>query len=425
MSASRLILTLLLLLPSSAAFACSCSNGTPIQKNDARYADRAVFTAHVVSLMGRVYNWNGKRESSQVLAVVNEHFWGMPWYWPKVVVLDGSYPCDIAMEEGRDYLVSGRRLRYGVLGVSGCSRTQPLDLAQVDLRTLDGSECAGPGGTVIGHVHSLRSSDRVIAIAPFTTMTFRDQDGQPHPVQSDRNGLYELRNLPIGPYTLDSYLGGNLYLAGGGFTVRAGLCGEANVSIREYDMTGQFLAGLGPHVSIKLVAANGADALQRADVQSDGHFYFKDVPDGEYLLAAESVLNGYGNDFYYPGTSDRHKAKVIKIADHQVSGSSELDFDQRRIPYVPIRVVLDIPKEAGFSWRVLLATPNNIVYEERWMPEDKFAILYGLRGQSYTVRLWGDPDYRIKQGNCQADIAHVTASPGLGVLNAVLPAECR
>lgn len=329
------------------------------------------------------------------------------------------------MEEGREYLVSGRRLRYGVLGVNGCSRTQPLDTADVDLRTLDGSECAGPGGTIIGHVHSLKSSDRVNAMAPLTVMTFRDQDGKPHPVQSDRNGLYELRNLPVGPYTLDSYLSGSLYLAGGGFTVRTGVCGEAGVSIREYDITGRFLPGLGPRVTIKLVAANSADAWQRADVQSDGHFYFKDVPDGEYLLAAESVLNGQGNDFYYPGTFDRRKAKVIKIVDHQVSGPSEFDFDQRRIPYVPIRITLDIPKDSGFTWRVLLATQNNIVYEQRWTPEDKFAVLYGLRGQSYTVRLWGDPDYRTQQGNCQSDIAHINASSRLGVLHAGLPAECR
>src|SRR5215471_3891383 len=148
MSPSRIVLTAsLFFFSTSLAFGCSCSNSTPIQHSFDRYRDRAVFTAHVVPLMGKVYNWDGRRRSSQVLAIVKERYWGLPWYWPKVVMLDGSYPCDIAMEEGQDYLVSGHRWRYGVLGVNGCSRTQPLEKAQVDLRTLDGSHCVGPGGT--------------------------------------------------------------------------------------------------------------------------------------------------------------------------------------------------------------------------------------------------------------------------------------
>jgi hypothetical protein len=88
--------------------------------------------------MGRVYNWDGKRLSSQVLAVVRDRYWGLPWYWPKVVILDGSYPCDIAMEEGQDYLVSGRRERYGVLGVAVCSRTQLLICGHSMARTAPG-----------------------------------------------------------------------------------------------------------------------------------------------------------------------------------------------------------------------------------------------------------------------------------------------
>jgi len=132
------IVVLLLIFSSCLAFGCSCSNNTPIQETNARYRDRAVFTAHVVQLMGRVYNWDGKSLSSQVLAIVKERYWGLPWYWPKVVLLDGSYPCDTAMEAGQDYLVSGRLAHYGVLEVNGCSRTQPLRTAQVDLRTLAG-----------------------------------------------------------------------------------------------------------------------------------------------------------------------------------------------------------------------------------------------------------------------------------------------
>ena len=109
MSTSRTVVATLLLFSSVAAFACSCSNSTPIQYSVERYRERAVFTAHVVQLMGRVYNWHGKRMSGLVLAVVKDRYWGLPWYWPKIVVLDGGFFCNIAMEDGKDYLVSGRR----------------------------------------------------------------------------------------------------------------------------------------------------------------------------------------------------------------------------------------------------------------------------------------------------------------------------
>src|SRR5450631_4530003 len=121
-----LVCGVLVFLCAQVALCCSCSNGTPIQKALERYRDRAVFTAHVVQLMGGVGNLDGKRISGQVLAVVRQRYWGLPSYWPKVVILDGGFFCNIALEEGQDYLVSGWRGRYGVLDVSGCSRTQPL-----------------------------------------------------------------------------------------------------------------------------------------------------------------------------------------------------------------------------------------------------------------------------------------------------------
>lgn len=86
--------------------------------------------------------------------MVKQRYWGLPWYWPKIVVFDGGFFCDMVLEEGKDYLTAGRSGRYGVLDISGCSRTQTLESAQVDRRTLDGSHCAGPGGTIMGHVYS-------------------------------------------------------------------------------------------------------------------------------------------------------------------------------------------------------------------------------------------------------------------------------
>jgi hypothetical protein len=313
------------------AFACSCSNSTPIQETSERYSDRAVFTARVIQLMGRRYDFDGKRMSGQVLAVVKERHWGLPWYWPKVVVLDGGFFCNIVLEEGRDYLVSGRRTRYGVLDVSGCSRTQEIETAQVDLRTLDGSHCSSPGGTVIGHVYRRQESNPRRLPLPSMAMAFRDSNGRPHTVQSDSDGIFELQHLPSGTYTLDSYFSSTQYFAGEAFTVKDGVCWESDVALRDYDIYGQSLSGLGRYATVKLVAIDSDQFWALSKVQSDGRFYFKDVPDGEYLIAAESPMQGAGNYFYYPGTYYRRRAVKIKVTNHRVAGSNRFDFDVREL----------------------------------------------------------------------------------------------
>lgn len=424
---SRAVLTALLLLCSSSlAFGCSCSNSTPIQYSMDRYRERAVFTAHVVQLVGKVYSWDGKRLSSQVFAIVKERYWGLPWYWPKVVMLDGSGPCDIAMQEGEDYLVSGTKWRYGVLGVAGCSRTKPLKTAQVDLRALDGSHCAGPGGTVVGRVHEGRNKFGDNPVVPNVLLTFRDQDGNAFQARSDKDGIYELQHLAAGTYSLDSEFSRTQYLAGG-FTVQNALCSEAGVLLGNYDISGQFVPGLGYRATVRLGAADSSNFLEHGALQLDGKFYFKNIPDGEYLLSVGSLLQGKGNDFYYPGTNDRRRANKIRIVNHKVVGPETLDFNSERLPYVAIPVVLDIPNEKPrFSWNIELSNMSNTVYDvERWVPGEKSSRLYGLRGQSYNIQLRGYPDYRTSDQECYPEKVPITAKPGMAVVHIAVPASCR
>jgi len=210
---------------SSVAIACSCDNNVPIQRTYERYAERAVFTARVVRLMGNVYKIDGGRSSDKVLAVVDHRYWGLPWYWPKAVVLDGSYPCDIALGDGEIYLVSGRLRFYGVLEVNGCSRTQPLKSAQIDIRTLDGSNCASPGGTIIGRLFQAKKERVPVRNAP---LTFQDSRGKTYTTQSDADGIYEFRHLPPGPYTLASRPDQvrHMYIGDESVIVMSGVCSE-------------------------------------------------------------------------------------------------------------------------------------------------------------------------------------------------------
>jgi hypothetical protein len=424
-----LIVGIVLVACAHPAFGCSCSNDRPIQSTSDWYRDRAVFTAHVIQVVGRIYDFKNepRRMSSQALAVVKDRYWGLPWYWPKVVLLDGSYPCDIAMAEGEDYLVSGRRVRYGVLDVRGCSRTQLLKSAQIDLRTLGGSHCAGPGGTIIGHVTRDRDS------VPGVLLRFQNRDGRVYTAKSDADGIYELSHLPPGPYTLESDLGDHEYASRSWYSlstsssvaVRDGLCGETDVFLKKYDFSGRLLPGLGEKVTVKLVPVDTkSNEVRSNSLEPDGRFYFSNVPDNVYSLAFTSSIPGAVN-FYYPSTYDRKKATPIRVKNHLLAAGGYLDFNPGALPLVPILVTPDAPVNSRrFSWDIELVSSNYINDSEQWNAIDSDVRLYGVRGGAYKVQLLGFSNQPAAYDNCVSEPADITAQPGL-VVHIKVPASCR
>ena len=324
---------------SSLAVACSCENDIPIQRTYERYADRAVFTARVVQSMGNVYHFDGRRSSDKALVVIDHRYWGLPWYWPTAVVLDGSYPCDIAMSDGEVYLVSGRPSRYGVLEVNGCSRTQPLKSAQIDLRTLDGSNCAAPGGTIIGRLLQAGKTPGEPTPVRNTALIFRDSSGKPYTTQSDGDGIYELRHVPPGPYTLDSRLDQARAVNGAGSVV-SGRCSESPLVVFQYVVSGRLISGIDQHAQVKLVGTKKVSADAKLGmITPDGRFYFDDVRPGEYYLVASVNLvgrPGQSNDVYYPGTSIKSRAVTVHVSGERVQKS--FDFDPGGLPFVPIPI---------------------------------------------------------------------------------------
>jgi hypothetical protein len=229
-----LALTLIAVLGSSMAVACSCSNRVPLQKGHSQYRERAVFTAHVIQLMGNVGIRNGKQHSRMAIAVVRERFWGLPWYWPKIVVLDGGSFCNIELADDEDYLVSGFRMRYGFLDVSVCSRTSPLRWAQVDLRTLDGSRCSAPGGTIVGQLYTMSGNGRdTFAPVPGETFAVADVAGKRYRATTDKTGLFELAHLPAGPYEIVPESGGK-FIPEGRIQVEDGACVDASQAVQSH-----------------------------------------------------------------------------------------------------------------------------------------------------------------------------------------------
>lgn len=407
----------------SLAFCCSCDYGPPVQKTYARERARAVFTARIVQPLGALNNWNSERVSEKVLAVVHQRYWGLPWYWPKVVILDGSYPCDTVMAIGEEYLVSGAPERYGVLSVNGCSRTRPLKRAKVDLRTLDGSHCAAPGGTLIGYV--LRGNEEYgnNPPAPQVAVTLRDQEGKSYVAQADADGIYELRHLPAGLYTADSLVSGSQYASSGTLAVEEGTCIERTILLKNYSVRGRLLPGL--DATVELVGVDDPTKRARADrSEADGKFYFRDVPDGDYLLSVTTWI-GAQLQLYYPGTFDRLKATRFAITNHQLAQGHTLDFNPKLLPFVPIPVALHSAGDSSaYHWRILLSS-NGVLEETRWVPGQKLILLYGMRGASYDLGLFGDSRHPVEYGDCRSGITPIVANPGMATIHIEVPSNCQ
>jgi hypothetical protein len=234
------------------------------------------------------------------------------------------------MAENEDYLVVGRPERYGVLNVAGCSGTQPLKTAHVSLRTLDGSHCAAPGGTIIGQVLEGRYPNPV----PNVAVTLRNSNGDAHTARTDKDGVYELRNLPRGHYSVDSRFDSRRYASGFG-TVRTGVCADISIHLKPYSLTGRLTPGAADSVALMQ-----AGVLQKkADFASNGRFYFDAVAPGEYQLAA-TVSRETSNQrdlIYFPGVRDQRKARPIRVPSAGLSAQS-LDFDPTAFPQAPILI---------------------------------------------------------------------------------------
>ena len=333
-------LILLVALCACPSLACSCANNTPIQASSDAYRDRAVFTARVILLMPPIYHWGGKLSSSEVLAIVRQRYWGLPWYWPAIVVLDGRYPCDIAMNFGEEYLVSGRRVSFGVLEVNVCSRTQPLAGAEVDLRTLDGTHCAAPGGTILGRV--MQTAGREQRPVRNATLHYRDSFGKTYDARSDEEGVYELRHLPAGPYELESEFGTGTYALGGAF-VTEGVCQEAPISIGHYQLTGRTIPGMEVHSLVELIRADGGETSQYHATLTKGRFYFDSVAPGEYYLVARTELPGHLQgrmSYYYPGASKKERAVPIRVPGPITAPSYDFQATDE-FPLSPVRVIVE------------------------------------------------------------------------------------
>jgi len=137
----------------------------------------------------------------------------------------------------------------------------------------------------------------------------------------------------------------------------------------------------------------------------------------------ETRLSDAPNDFFYPGTYDRGKAEIIPIVNHMLPGERSLDFNLDQFTLVPIKVSVDLSATSDrYMWRVQLLQSDRIVTERNWTKGDRFTLLYGVRGVTYSLSLYGWSARPLEYQDCRPRVTvKITAKPGLPVITVPAP----
>jgi hypothetical protein len=330
-----------------------------------------VFKARVIARLTGRQEYEGKGYARKVLAVVEQRFWGLPESWPSLVILDGGFFCNMVLQENTEYLVAGIPYGWWMVDVSFCSRTAPIEKAEIDLRTLDGSMCSEPGKTTGSLVGFLRDENgKIIA---YHRLDLTDSRGNRWTSRTDAKGVFELRHVPPGLYTMDAKPEGGRYIVGGG-EVEAGSCRQGGAIQKNFGLRGRLSPYSRDLVTPYLVPVNGTGERLGGplsiDIDPSGRFFFgAGIPEGEYYLVASSSLGDYNNKpIYYPGVEAIGGAIKLRLPDPGLDLSFQVDpRPHTQVDFVvtspepahPIRVEIQVSTERGGS-RAYLHTSTDV-----------------------------------------------------------------
>ena len=292
------------------------------------------------------------------VGVVEDAYWGMP-RWTRLVLLTNN-----VYWTGETYFVDGRRAD-GLLtqflpiveGGVGCSRTRPVQLAEVDVRLLRRPPPAG-STRVTGVVRGpetfrpglVRPRTPAFAAGTRIDITGSAWSGS---ITTDATGVYEVDGLPPGDYTLrlstpatqtvgwglDDGSPARIHLDQGGVVDRNfELFWDGRIEGKVYDAFSR-----PARAWVKLVRADGGQLpgvvhdFERT--ANDGSYRFGKIPRGRYLVVVNpgGPGDGWPHDVqYYPGVLRKEQAHAFALADgERVSG---VDFRAPLLSKRPIRV---------------------------------------------------------------------------------------
>jgi hypothetical protein len=350
-------------------------------------SDHAVFTAQAIRV-GHVTKVSGRWAGNWAIGLVQERFWGLPWWSPRLVFLTTH-----AFWEGETYLIDGRRdprllNRFLPIVEAGpCTYTGPVDDASVELHLLREAPSLREV-RIVGHVedhlhpkelrvetmpvldwsrmseseiqaveehrrYSFVSYRRQEAYLPGARIRVKGSSGSVN-VTADRDGFYEVAGLPPDDYSLELLDIPGTQSAVNGAVKKKELLGkklvwkdlylfwDGAIQGRIRDLSGE-PAELGLHIE----RADGvieAESSKNSWTNDKGAFSFPLLPPGRYIMRINEdgprAEAPYAPQ-YYPSSAGPEGAHVFEVGEGR--HIRNVDFVLRRLDERNLRVRVGWP----------------------------------------------------------------------------------
>lgn len=401
------------LIPST-AYACSCATGDPpaeFNRAQAIFIGQMLRGTEKLSEKddkGKAY----KLEAGAVKFIVEEVFKGtvVGEVTIEIASMAGTSCGPYGLKRGERYLVYayGSEQDANVLYSGVCTRTQPVSskYAKEDMEFLRNLPPAGTGGNLRGSVWAdiKAASGGSAAPLPNVRVNIRSADNQVITVTTDAEGKFEAKKLKAGKYQVEPEFPEHYVSEHTSEEVTIDDRGTANVGFEAYlngRVLGRVLDKDGQGFNrISMTLSSDDKRVYAHSTGENGEFEAQGVPPGEYVLSLELRHADYNQKrtFYYPGTSAREEAVVIKIGLGETVQGLEFTLPEEfKVRTVSGRVVFADGQPAA-SVDVMLLCPRNTkpdgFYVEysptsRQTDEQGRFQLEGLTGESYWLEARG------------------------------------
>jgi len=330
-----------LIFSAANAYACSCAFGGGAPCQEYWRAD-AVFAGTVVS-SGRVtvdYGYD-KSEMRVLHMTIEQPIRGIKTAELDVITGWGGGDCGYGFQVGKRYLVYAyREEKDKRLSTSICSRTRPLADAEDDLAFIRNLPTSGMEGLIFGKVgrrnHDWKEGEQWYKPVPDAELTIESENTK-YQAQSDAKGNFRVEKVLPGKYLvklkLPPGLIRNALLKDEGATVveneievAARGCAETDfylesdtrVSGRVLDVQGNPVPNLPLNMRGAPSNQNRINTFLYATTDADGHFEFKIVPPGDYLLGFRIMNSSQADNTpyprtFFPGVTAKALATVVSV----------------------------------------------------------------------------------------------------------------
>ena len=326
------------------------------------FPGHAVFTARLIYVGHKNTDRLGWQAGDWAVGVVQHRYWGLPWWNSHLVLLTHA-----VFWQGETYFIDGRRAggfltRFlPIIEAGPCARSRPVVDATVESRVLQ-ETLPARGSRIIGYVRKPEPwTQGLTPPTPHTPfvgakVTATGLSGK-IVAFADREGIYEMDNLPAGDYLLsvdlpDTQSAPLRQLKKEDFNYSKLIEQDFQVSWDgSIEGTVKDATGGPSHIPVELLNPDGTDTMPRiAGLQwtdPSGHYLISRIPRGCYKL----MVNPWGpQPVYYASAKTLRDGERIELSDGQHIRNANFVLQKLEERKMKVRVTWPDGKAIDGAW---------------------------------------------------------------------------